>query len=176
MMTARSLREMREASGLTQTQLAQLAGISQAHVAKIETGKVDPRLSTVNAMLSVIQKKKKGPSCGKIMSRKVVPVKPSDTVKKAIGIMRSLDISQLPVLERGRVLGSISESTVIRHMDRNPAHVRVSEVMEPPFPIVDEEEPADTLPQLLGLRQAVLVTKKGKVTGIITKFNLLDAR
>jgi predicted transcriptional regulator len=174
MMTARSLREMREGSGLTQAQLAQLAGISQAHVAKIETGKVDPRLSTVNAMLSVLQKKKKSRSCGEVMSRKIVPVKPSDSVKKAVGIMRALDISQLPVMERGRVMGSMSESTVIRHMDKNPAHVRVSDVMEPPFPIVDEEEPVDALPQLLGLRQAVLVTKKGKVTGIITKFNLLD--
>jgi len=39
---------------LTQKKLAEMAGVSQAHVAKIEQGKVDPRLSTVNKILVVL--------------------------------------------------------------------------------------------------------------------------
>ncbi len=176
MITGRHLKEQRESAGLTQTELARLANISQAHIAKIETEKVDPRLSTVNAILHVLQKKKKVVTCGDIMSRKVVPVKPTDSAKKAISLMRSFDISQVPVMEKGRVVGSVSESTIIRHMDKNPAHIKVREIMDSPFPMVSEDEASDALPQLLNFRQAVLVTKKGRVTGIITKFNLLGSR
>ncbi|MCK4313359.1 helix-turn-helix domain-containing protein, partial [Candidatus Bathyarchaeota archaeon] len=42
------LKKLRIKAGLTQKRLAELAGVSQAHIAKIEQGKVDPRLSTVN--------------------------------------------------------------------------------------------------------------------------------
>jgi predicted transcriptional regulator len=176
MITGKYLKELREAARLTQIELARLADISQAHIAKIETGKVDPRLSTVNTILTILQKAKKMTTCGDIMSKKVIPVKPSDSAKKAITLMRSFDISQLPVIDKGNVVGSVSEGTIIRHMDKNPAHIKVREIMDSPFPIVSEDEPADALPQLLNFRQAALVTNKGKVRGIITKFNLLEAR
>ena len=37
------LREARRAAGLTQTQLADLLGVAQQHVARWETGRVEPR-------------------------------------------------------------------------------------------------------------------------------------
>lgn len=48
------IRSMRFRKGLSQTGLARMAGISQAHVAKIEMGKVDPRLSTMTRILMVL--------------------------------------------------------------------------------------------------------------------------
>ena len=51
------LRKMRLEAGLTQSQLAKLVGVSQAHIAKIEGEKVDPRLSTVNKILEVLTSK-----------------------------------------------------------------------------------------------------------------------
>jgi predicted transcriptional regulator len=174
MITGKYLKSLREKAGLSQTELASLANISQAHIAKIETERVNPRLSTVNTLLSVLQKKEKVVTCGDVMSKKVIPVRPGDTVKKAIGIMRNFDISQLPVMERDSVMGSVTESTIINNMGKNPAYVKVRDIMDAPFPIVSEEDSTDILPDLLGLRQAVLVSRKGKITGIITKFNLLQ--
>ena len=52
--TGSTIKKMRLEAGLTQKQLAELARVSQAHVAKIEKGRVDPRLSTVNRILQVL--------------------------------------------------------------------------------------------------------------------------
>ncbi len=176
MITGKYLKGLREKAGLSQIELSRLANISQAHIAKIETEKVNPRLSTVNTLLSILQKKEKVVTCGEIMSRKVIPVRLNDTVKKAIGIMRNFDISQLPVIEKGSVMGSVTESTIIKNMGKNPSYIKVRDIMDAPFPIVSGDDSIDILPDLLGLRQAVLVSRMGKITGIITKFNLLDAR
>ncbi len=176
MITGKYIKTLREKSGLSQNELAQLAGISQAHIAKIETERVNPRLSTVNKLLTILQQKKNVVLCGDIMSRKVIPLKPGDTAKKAISVMMNFDISQLPVMEKGTAVGAVTESTIIRNMGKNPAYIKVRDMMDAPFPMVSEDDSAGMLPDLLGLRQAVLVSRKGKITGIITKFNLLDAR
>ncbi len=52
--TGSIIKKLRIEAGLTQRQLAELARVSQAHVAKIEKGRVDPRLSTVNRILQVL--------------------------------------------------------------------------------------------------------------------------
>lgn len=52
--TGAMLKRLREDAGMTQCQLAQLIGVTQAHIAKIENTKVDPRLSTVNRILQVL--------------------------------------------------------------------------------------------------------------------------
>lgn len=176
MINGKYIKSLREKAGLSQTELSHLTNISQAHIAKIETEKVNPRLSTVNTLLAILKKTRKETTCGDVMSRKVIPIRPDDSVKKAISIMRNFDISQLPVMRRGSVIGSVTESTIINNMGKNPAHVSVKDIMDAPFPIVSEEDSADILPDILGLRQAVLVSRKGRITGIITKFNILGAR
>ncbi|UCD02973.1 MAG: CBS domain-containing protein [Candidatus Aenigmatarchaeota archaeon] len=176
MITGKYLKSLRERVGISQTELARLANISQAHIAKIETEKVNPRLSTVNVLLSILQRKEKDKTCGEIMSKKVIPVKTTDSAKKAISLMRSFDISQVPVIDKGKVIGSVTESTIIRNMGKNPAHVKIGDIMDAPFPIVSEEDSVDILPELLNLRQAVLVSSRGRIKGIITKFNLLSVK
>lgn len=176
MITGKYLKGLRENAGITQTELARLANISQAHIAKIETEKVNPRLSTVNVLLSILQRHEKEKTCGEIMSRKVIPVKSTDNAKKAISLMKSFDISQIPVIDKGHVIGSVTESTIIGNMGKNPAHVKIADIMDAPFPIVSEEDSIDILPELLNLRQAVLVSSHGRIKGIVTKFNLLSVK
>ena len=54
--TGKYMRQLREEAGLSQTELARLAKVSQAHIAKIEGEKVDPRLSTVNRILFILRR------------------------------------------------------------------------------------------------------------------------
>ena len=49
-----TLRQARQTAGLTQTELAQAAGLSRMAVQRTETGEVDPRLSTVTEMARVL--------------------------------------------------------------------------------------------------------------------------
>ena len=44
------IEQLRLARGLTQTQLAELSGVSQPHVSALERGLWDPRLGTLLAM------------------------------------------------------------------------------------------------------------------------------
>ena len=52
--TPNELREMRIERGISQGKLAELAGISQAQVARMETGTVNPRMGTVEKVLSAL--------------------------------------------------------------------------------------------------------------------------
>lgn len=47
-------RELRKAKGLTQASLAKRIGLQQSHVAKIEAGRTDVRLSTLVALFQVL--------------------------------------------------------------------------------------------------------------------------
>jgi transcriptional regulator with XRE-family HTH domain len=50
-MAGRMVRHARRSAGLTQRQLAAKAGIPQETIARIERGRVDPRISTLDRLL-----------------------------------------------------------------------------------------------------------------------------
>lgn len=52
---AEKLKIAREAKGLTQRQLSQLAGVPQSHISKIESGAVDLRLSSLIELSRVLE-------------------------------------------------------------------------------------------------------------------------
>jgi predicted transcriptional regulator len=171
-LTGDTIKRLRLNSGLTQKKLAALAGVSQAHVAKIEAGKVDPRLSTVNRILSVL-KPAEGRRCRDIMTRGVIFAKSSDTVLKASEIMIRNAVSQLPVNDGNRVVGTITEQSIIRNLRSNLAGEKVKKVMDPPLHEVQEDTTVENVHAILEKTPGVLI-RKGKVTvGIITRSDLL---
>jgi predicted transcriptional regulator len=173
LISGRYIRQLREEQGLSQAELARHAGISQAHVAKIENEKTDPRLSTVNRMLQVLSKKKEVVRCGDIMSRHIITAHADDSIHKAGGIMRRFAYSQLPVFQGRKLVGSIRESTIVRNMHRNLKNLQVKHLLDQPFPVVSADDPVDMLESLFEFQPAVLVSEKGKIVGIITKTDLL---
>ena len=173
MITGKTLKEMREKARLTQTELAELAHISQAHIAKIENEKVNPTLSTVNKIMSVL-KASNQVECGKVMRKEIISVKPDSKVLEAIELMRNFEISQMPVLDKGICLGSISEKRIIESMDKNLRRMTVRDIMEKPFPIIDHREDTELAKTLLGYTNAVLISEKQKIVGILTKSDVLS--
>lgn len=53
----RNLRKIREIVGINATELADRSGLTQAAISQIESGKRDPSLSSIIAILSVIPTK-----------------------------------------------------------------------------------------------------------------------
>jgi len=166
------LKKMRIEAGLTQTQLARIVGVSQAHIAKIESEKVDPRLSTVNRVLQVLASGR-GKKCGEIMTHGVITASPRDKIQKISELMVKHDISQLPVMDGNRVIGMVTEEGIVRNIGRNIADQTVEKVMEPPLPSVPEDTDVSSIRPLLETHPGVLVTRKGELVGIITRSDLL---
>jgi predicted transcriptional regulator len=170
--TGISLKKLRMDAGLTQKRLAELVGVSQAHIAKIEKGNVDPRLSTINKILEVLTEGKKV-MCKDIMTKGVLFAKPYNSVLKVSEVMVRHAISQMPVLNGNRIVGTITEESIIRNLSSNIAEEKVKNVMGPPLPTVSEDTLADAIRQTLERHQGVLVAKGKEVVGIITRSDLL---
>ncbi len=176
----KELRDMRLKLGLSQTELARNAGVSQSLIARIESGSVNPRFSTIKRILDALQKEQGTSSlgAGDIMTSPVIHVGPSDSIGHASRLMEQHGISQLPVLEGDVQVGSISEAKIVDTLatirDRTKVSSKaVSEIMSDGFPTIGPRTDLDTLSKLVGPHNAVLIVEKGRVMGIVTKADLL---
>ena len=170
--TGVSIKKLRIEACLTQKRLAELVGVSQAHIAKIEQGKVDPRLSTINRILAVLLEGKKM-TCRDMMTEGVLFAKPGNSVLKVSEIMVRHAISQMPVLSGSRVVGTITEEGIIKNLSADIAEEKVQNIMDPPLPAVSEETSVDAIRPLLERHQGVLVKRGKEFIGIITRSDLL---
>ena len=173
------IKKRRKGVGLTQKEIAAMAGVSQSLIAKIESGKVRPTYENVKKIVDALDslEREERLVAKDIMSKKVTSIKKSDKVEKAVDIMRRLGYSQLPVLERGHPIGTISEKTIVDLLSNgkdisNILNKTIRDVMEDALPTVNENESMETVSALLRTNQAALVTKGGKAIGIIAKADL----
>ncbi len=173
MITGKLIKKMREEAGLTQQKLADLVGISQAHVAKIENEKVNPRLSTINRIISVLKTNNKIKSKD-FVTRDVIFAGPEDTIDYISKLMREKDISQIPVWEKERCVGCITEKTIVRNLNNISKSTKVKELMDESCPIISSNDDIDVVKTLLEYHEAVLVSDKGRIIGIVTKSDLLN--
>src|SRR5882672_11852696 len=98
------------------------------------------------------------------------------TVGDAVNLMRDHDISQVPVIEGGEVVGSMSETRILDILVANPqARMKpVAEYMERPFPVVaDDSSLADVAKRMDRETPAILVRQPGGFD-IITKSDLIS--
>ena len=171
-LTGTSIKKLRKQARLTQKKLAELVGVSQAHIAKIEEGKVDPRLSTINKILQVLTEGTQR-KCADIMTEGVLFVRPDDNILKASEVMVKNAISQLPVMDGKRVVGTITEESITRNLRSDIANEKVKNIIGSPLPLVAESTDIDRVRPLLKRHQGVLVTRGKEVVGIITRSDLL---
>jgi cystathionine beta-synthase len=110
-------------------------------------------------------------------ARQLVTVAPESTVATAIELLESAGISQLPVVENGKAVGSIQEVTLARvlHDHRDPRGIAVGEVMAKPLPQLDISVHLDEAYRLLlAGNTGVLVTADGQVKDIVTRIDLIQ--
>jgi len=178
-----SLKEIgrkRRSLGLNQKKLAQLAGVSQSLIAKIESGGINPSYEKAKAIFDLLERMewKRDVKASEVMSRRIVGVSKGDPVSKATSLMSKTGFSQLPVFDGQRVVGSVTEKVILNQMLKleDPTELSnwpVERVMEEAFPRVESSTPFGVVSSLLQYASAVLVTDKGDVVGIATKADLI---
>ena len=176
------IKKRRKVLGLTQFQLAREAGVSQSLIAKLESGLLEPTYSKAKKIFFVLDKleNKSSKKAKDVMSNKILKIESRDFVKNAIKQMKKNDISQLPVFDSNLNVGSISEKTILDKIASGEdmkilESEKIEDVMDDPFPSINEDTPINSVAVLLQHSQALLVLKKNKLAGIITKSDLLKS-
>src|ERR1043166_4330136 len=113
---------------------------------------------------------------GKAAPRELVALAPDDLVAAALAKMNEMGLTQIPVLEDGKPVGSLREGHLLSKVfnDRDLLEAPVSKVMEKSFPIVDVDDDVNLVSRKLRTSPAVLIEEYGRITGIITRLDLLD--
>lgn len=170
--TPQDLRERRIDLDLTQSALAEQAGVSQPLIARIEGGDVDPRLSTLRRIVEALDEAEGGiVRAGDLMNTEVIHVEPDDAIREAVNRMDEEAYSQLPVLQNGVPVGSISQGDLV-HLDAEARDEPVVDHMAESFPTVSREASLDEIGNLLDHYKAVMVTDAGETVGIITEADI----
>jgi cystathionine beta-synthase len=111
----------------------------------------------------------------------LVTVQPHYKVREAVSLLHEYRVSQLPVVsadDQTQVVGAIGERGLLRHAATDPGllDAEITDVMEPPFPSVDAEDPVrEAIDVLSGDQQALLVMRDGHADGLVTRTDLLEA-
>jgi cystathionine beta-synthase len=108
-------------------------------------------------------------------ARSIVSVSPEHKVTEVIGVLKLNGISQVPVMENGKVLGLLSES---RLLERALAGARgdspVREMVESNYSTADAATDITVLTELFKRSKAIVVIEGGKAVDIITRIDLID--
>ncbi len=108
--------------------------------------------------------------------QEVISVAPNDSVGDALTKMTENGVTQIPVLEDYKSVGSLKESRVLTKLleNRDLLSAKVSEVMDKSFPVLDVDASFKEIKKELQKSPAVLIEDFKRITGIITRTDVLD--
>jgi len=111
--------------------------------------------------------------------KRFISIQKSDTVKQAFELMKDHGISQMPVMDNGSIVGSITESTVLSYLLENPlgnTEKTVDAMMNAPFPMVQEDLSLRQLSQYISEKiPAVIAQDRTNAFHILTKYDIIQS-
>jgi len=108
----------------------------------------------------------------------IVTIDCEKTILEAINTMNSLNISQIPVTQKGMIVGKLAEGDILKALLENPSlkSAPVQEVMSATFPFVDMNTSIDKISALINKENsAVLVEDENGHFEIITQYDIINA-
>lgn len=110
----------------------------------------------------------------------VVVAGPDDTLDTAFKRMRGADVSQLPIIDEGRLVGILDESDIVHIMNTDEITRKerfakpVSSAMTRDLDTVQVSEPLDALIPLFDRDRVALVQDGDRFVGLITRTDLIN--
>jgi len=110
--------------------------------------------------------------------QEMVTIDSEKTVLEAINTMKALYISQIPVTQKGMVVGRVTESDILTALLENPSikSLKVATIQTASFPFVDLNTSIDKISGLINKENsAVLVEDSNGKIEIITQYDIIGA-
>jgi cystathionine beta-synthase len=110
-------------------------------------------------------------------NQQIVTIDCEKSVLEAINTIKSLNISQIPVTQKGMVIGKITESDILNSLIENPSikSQPIKNITTSPFPFVDLNTSIDKISAMINKDNiAVLVEDNGQIE-IITQYDIINA-
>jgi predicted transcriptional regulator len=165
------IKKIRKKAGLSQSELAQMVHVSQSHLAKIETDKVDPSYSLVSRIFDALDSKRKD-ECWLYMTKGLMRTLKGEKVEDVYNQMKLKGFSQMPVYDSERYIGLMTERRILQ-LRKAYQSLLVEDAIED-VPLVPKTTSYDSVVMLIQQFPAVLVEDgAGKIIGIITGADLV---
>lgn len=110
--------------------------------------------------------------------QRIVTVMPSQTVAEVFDLMKKHDIENIPVMDKGVQVGSVSESGLFNKLFGSPdiKNQQVQTVMEASYPEVSFDTPVERLSKLINRDNgAILSRDEAGAFHIITKYDIIQS-
>ncbi|PXA90288.1 cystathionine beta-synthase [Caulobacter sp. D4A] len=110
----------------------------------------------------------------------VIAIGPGDTLLTAYNRMRSSDISQLPVVDHGRLVGILDESDILAAVEGRDEHrgarfkTPVADAMTRQINTLQAHQGVEALPDVFERDEVALVVDGEEFLGVITRVDLLN--
>lgn len=100
----------------------------------------------------------------------------SKKVKDIVSLMKQHSISQVPVVDGGKMIGVISEVDLLTAMLQNAkaGEDNVDEHMKKKYVVIDPDESVSKLSDLFSKTSVVVVTQDERPVGVVTKIDLIE--
>ncbi|MDP9149035.1 MAG: pyridoxal-phosphate dependent enzyme [Myxococcota bacterium] len=123
-----------------------------------------PGIGTVRDLLNAREK------------RALVSARPQASIREVVGQMKTLGISQLPVVEQGKLRGIVAEVDLLRALVTGGKTLEspIGEVVEDDYGTVTPNTKIELLQAVLADAKVAIVEEGDDVMGIITKIDLID--
>jgi cystathionine beta-synthase len=107
----------------------------------------------------------------------IISIDRNTTVQHTLDLFKQFDVSQLPVLENDKPVGSVDDGELMKAVLENNSLLDkpVSQVMNPTFPIIGAESPIEHAIELLTKKySAILIEDNKKIIGLVTRYDLIE--
>lgn len=108
----------------------------------------------------------------------IVTIDCEQSVMETFNTMKTLNISQIPITQQGKVVGKVTEADILNALLESPSvkSGKVLNIMTAPFPFVDLNTSIDRLSSLINKdNNAVLVEDGDGKLEIITQYDIINA-
>jgi cystathionine beta-synthase len=105
-----------------------------------------------------------------------ITVSPGDVLTTAHNRLRNAGFSQLPVMDKGKLVGVVTEETIIQHVYGKPElmNAPVAEAMQTAFIRLDKDASVNNLVSMLQVQPYAAILDGDEFLGLITRSDVLN--